>query len=118
MVDWGRRVNRWRPLVTCEFLPEHVEEALGVIYYESRGNRFSFHPISFASGLFQHKRRYWKARARRAGWAGYSPFNAAANIATSAWLLYDGWSPETAPNWQHWAQTHPSAVAAIERGHL
>lgn len=43
-------------------------------------------------GLFQQHYRYWPARARRAGLAGASVFDAQANAVVSAWMIREsGW---------------------------
>lgn len=41
-------------------------------------------------GLFQQDRGYWPARARRAGWTGFSPLDARANAFVSAWMVRHG----------------------------
>jgi soluble lytic murein transglycosylase-like protein len=109
-VDWGYRVNRWRRLVRRFFRAEDVELALGIIYYESRGKRRAVNPESGCAGLFQHKPVYWSYRSRAAGYEGRSIFDAEANIATAAWLLYKG------QGWGAWAATYPDALAAVFRG--
>jgi hypothetical protein len=53
---------------------------------------------AFAVGWFQHLARYWTERSTAAGWTDYDPFNAEANVAVAAWLLYEGggarhWNP-------------------------
>lgn len=98
---WGIKVERWRPRVERYFLPKDVEKALAVIYCESRGTRLALNPESQASGLFQHKPKYWEYRSRMAGFEKWSIFNATANIATAAWMVY--YNPErTAPYWGDW----------------
>lgn len=112
--NWGWRVNRWRRTVKRFFFSDHVEIVLGIIFHESRGTRRAVNKTSGAMGLLQHLPPYWADRSRAAGWGGWSAFNGEANIAVAAWLLYDGWHPETAPNWQHWAATYRQALADLE----
>ncbi len=111
---WGRKVMRLRRKVGYWFRPEDVRTALGIIYHESRGTRKAVNPESGAAGYFQHLPKYWEARSLAAGFGGKRIFDADANIGTAAWLVYDGWHPETAPNWQHWAATYPKALADID----
>lgn len=47
-------------------------------------------------GLFQQHRKYWPARARRAGFAGASAFDPRANASVSAWMIRWG------GGWRHW----------------
>jgi hypothetical protein len=91
-------VEQWRKLVEKYFKYQHVTWALNIIKCESGGNPNAYNSSSGASGLFQHLKQYWPARATAAGFPGASPFNAEANIAASAYLLYAaGGGP------QHWS---------------
>lgn len=101
---WGIRVERWRSRVEEFFLPQDVEKALAIIYCESRGTRKALNQKSQASGIFQHKPLYWEYRSRMAGFEGWNIFNARANIATAAWLVYNN-RPEVAPYWGDWEST-------------
>lgn len=47
-------------------------------------------------GLFQHDRRYWKARARRAGLREAAITGPWANSTVSAWMIRHG------GGWRHW----------------
>lgn len=91
-------VEQWRKLVEKYFKYQHVTWALNIIKCESGGNPNAYNSSSGASGLFQHLKQYWPARATAAGFPGASPFNAEANIAASAYLLY---APGGGP--QHWS---------------
>ena len=81
-------VEKWRKLVEKYFKYQHVTWGLNIIKCESGGNPSAYNKSSGASGLFQHLKKYWANRAAKAGFAGASPFNAEANIAASAYLLY------------------------------
>jgi hypothetical protein len=68
-----------------------VETALRVAKCESNLDPSAWNPNGYG-GLFQHAYSAWDERAEAAGWAGADIFDAEANTAVSAWLLYrDGW---------------------------
>ena len=104
--DFGAQVEQWRPLV--EQAIEHfggpltdVPRFLRIMQCESGGNPDAYNEQSGASGLMQHLHPpYWQARARSAGYAGASPFNAEANIYASAYIIY-----RSPGSWQHWVCT-------------
>ena len=83
----GRGVERWRPIVEHYFPPERVEQALEVMWCESRGNPEATHPLSDAAGLFQFMEQTWGFVSPRAGYEGVSRYDPEANIASAAWLL-------------------------------
>lgn len=88
----GQGTERWRPIVEHYFPAERVEQALEVMWCESRGNPNSTHPVSGASGLFQFMEGTWQWAAPQAGYGGATRFDPEANIAAAAWLL--NWSIE------------------------
>ncbi|HEX2370679.1 MAG TPA: hypothetical protein VHM94_15740 [Acidimicrobiia bacterium] len=85
-----------RDLVTAYFTGDDVDKALQVSYCESLWDPSAYNPLSGASGLFQHLPGGWEERAAGAGFAGASPFDAEANTAAAAWLVYQG------GGWWHW----------------
>ena len=85
-----------RGIISLFFAPADVEKALQVSYCESRWDPGATNPSSDAAGLFQHIPRFWSDRSASAGWAGASIYDAHANAAVSAWLVYDG------GGWVHW----------------
>lgn len=89
-------VEDWRPLVEAFFAPDDVERALRVMQCESHGNPVAKNPRSTASGLFQHLASMWPPRAEAAGFGGSDVFDPVANVATAAWLVYEG------GGWSHW----------------
>jgi len=91
----------WRPLVAAFFAPEDVDRAVRVIQCESNGDPWAKNPRSTASGLFQHLRSLWAPRATAAGYPGADVFDPVANVATAAWLVYDG------GGWSHWYPSRP-----------
>lgn len=97
-------IETWRPLVEEYFPAERVEEALSVIWCESRGNPNVVNDISGAAGLFQFVPNTWGWASAEAGWAGASVFDPEANIASAAWLVQvsiDTNHPGGA--WGHWS---------------
>lgn len=129
---WKPDVERWRSLVhhhmtrygNGAYLAQPgrlLDLMLGIMQHESGGDPLAIcrvewvgtpppgydaTPATRASGLFQHVPAYFDARARAAGYTGRSTFDPEANVATACWLLWNGWHPETAPNWQHWSAAH------------
>lgn len=78
-------------LFSIYFKPEDVDTALRVAKCESNLDPSAWNPNGHG-GLFQHAISAWDSRAEAAGWPGASIFDAEANTAVSAWLLYkDGW---------------------------
>jgi hypothetical protein len=98
--DHPPQVEQWRPLVQQWFPSSRVEEALRIIDCESNGDPEAINPYSGAAGLFQFLPSTWASAAPPAGWGGYSPLHAEANISTAAWLAnryqelgYYYWTP-------------------------
>jgi hypothetical protein len=85
-----------RALAAVYFTGDDVDTALQVSYCESQWDASAYNPLSGASGLFQHLPGGWEERAAGAGFAGASPFDAEANTAAAAWLVYQG------GGWWHW----------------
>jgi hypothetical protein len=93
-------VEQWRSLVASYFPSALVEPALRIMQCESLGDPNAYNPYSGASGLFQFLPGTWAVIAPKAGFAGISPFDPEANIATAAWLAAyyqslgrDPWTP-------------------------
>jgi transglycosylase-like protein with SLT domain len=98
----GDPIERWRPLVTQYFAADRVEEALSVIWCESRGNPDAVNASSGATGLFQFIPSTWGWASPAAGWANYVATNAEANISTAAWLVQSSLDAGQ-PAWKHWS---------------
>jgi hypothetical protein len=136
------KVLRWRRLVRRYFHTRYDRRlALLVLRCESNGDPDAVSEKEWvgtpppgydgsagtrASGLFQHVPAYWPDRLRAARvWYSRkgvflplytdSIFNPALNVAVAAWLVYDGWHTETAPNWQHWSGAHVGIEGCYER---
>ncbi|MDH3308150.1 MAG: hypothetical protein OEO77_11610 [Acidimicrobiia bacterium] len=86
----------WRPLVEQFFQPGHVDRAVRIIGCESGGDPAAKNSRSTASGLFQHLGSLWGPRADASGYGGADVFDPVANVATAAWLVYEG------GGWGHW----------------
>lgn len=98
--DHPPAVEQWRGLVSQFFPSIRVEEALRIIDCESNGDTNAVNPYSGASGLFQFLPSTWATTAPNAGYAGASPLDPEANIASAAWLAnryqelgYYYWTP-------------------------
>lgn len=85
-----------RELISRHFQGEDVEVALKVAWCESRYDPSATNPRTGAAGLFQHLTKYWESRSAAAGWAGANIYDAEANTAVAAWLVYEG------GGWKHW----------------
>jgi len=85
-----------RGIIAVFFAPEDVDLAMKVAYCESRWDPAVTNRSSGAAGLFQHIPSFWSERAAAAGWAGANVYDAHANTAVSAWLVYEG------GGWIHW----------------
>lgn len=96
-------VESWRSLVERYFTADRVEEALGVMWCESRGNPDAIHPDSGATGLFQFLAGTWTFSSAGAGFGGASRYDAEANIAAAAWLVdYSIRTGHPGGAWGHW----------------
>ncbi len=84
----GPEVERWRPLV-AEYFPEDlVDDALWVMWCESRGDpEARAWPRSSAVGLFQFIVSTWRWLEPRAGLEGADRTDPEASIAAAAWLV-------------------------------
>lgn len=100
--DHPPAVERWRSLVTSFFPSHRVEEALRIIDCESNGDPDAYNPYSGASGLFQFIPSTWATTAPRAGYAGASPFEPEANVASAAWLANE-YQRQGEYYWQAWS---------------
>lgn len=97
-------VEDWRPLVEQHFPPERIEEALSVMWCESRGNPTVVNDVSGAAGLFQFVPNTWGWASAEAGWGGANVFDPEANIASAAWLVQVSIDTNHAGGaWGHWS---------------
>ncbi len=101
-----RDVEKWRSTVEKYWPANRVDCALGIIKRESRGDPRAYNASSDALGLMQHLGKYWKARARGAGFVDAdglvaTPYNGAANIAAGAYLA-NYYASATGQWWNPW----------------
>ena len=97
-----RNVEEWRWLVEQYFPSELVDDALVVMKCESKGDPAAYNSRSGASGLFQFIPNTWTWASNNSGWAGASPFDPEANVASAAWLVQ--WSLDHDKSaWAHWS---------------
>lgn len=106
-------VEQWRSLLTSVFarwgldrekcgpngcLGSHVDDALTIMWCESRGVPFAVNPSSGTTGLFQHRPVYWAERVARARShvesagmlpADATPYNPSHNIEVAALLIWE-----------------------------
>ncbi|CAN5816683.1 hypothetical protein BH23ACT4_BH23ACT4_05610 [soil metagenome] len=79
-------IEQWRGLVAQHFPSNRVDEALHIMWCESRGDPDAYNPYSGASGLFQFIPSTWASASVSAGYSGASVFDPVANTASAAWL--------------------------------
>jgi len=96
-------VEQWRNTVRTAIISyggpaSDTNRFLRIMQCESMGQPDVTNATSGAAGLMQHMPQYWDQRAISAGYAGYSPYDAVANINVSAWLIYQA----SGGGWQHW----------------
>jgi len=140
---WKPEVERWRSLAHYWLTrfggamyganaDAHLDTFMGIMSYASGGDphRISgkewvgtpppgYDPndsLTKASGLMEQVPAYFYqgGRAQAAGFEGRDIFDPDANIGVAAWLLYDGWHPDTAPNWRHWNGAHVGETGSYE----
>lgn len=111
--DPGRGVEQWRPLVTSIFarwgldrekcgpngcLGPHIDDALTIMWCESRGVPFAVNPSSGTTGLYQHRPIFWAERVARTRAhpesggllpSNATPYNPAHNIEVAALLIWE-----------------------------
>ena len=97
-----RNVEEWRALVEQYFPASIVDDALVVMKCESTGDPAAYNSRSGASGLLQFIPNTWNWASSNAGWAGASPFDPEANIASAAWLVQRSINQGNNP-WSHWS---------------
>lgn len=90
-------VEKWRGLVAQHFPANKVNEALSVMYCESRGNPNATNPTSRAAGLFQHLPQFWDQRSRAAGIPGANIYDPNSNVKVAGWLYRQSYT------WAHWS---------------
>lgn len=90
-------VERWRSLVGAYFQPEHVDEALLVMWCESRGNPDAKNSVSTASGLFQMLKGWWGGGYGSSAVPVFDPFDPQLNVRYASVVFY-----AHSPEWRDW----------------
>jgi len=106
-------VERYRPLVSRYFAPEDVDQAMMLMWYESRGRTGAADPRGAGRGLFQLDSNAWSSNltSARKYYAGRDIFlgddinDAETNIAVAARTLADR-------GWGAWSSSAPGRPAA------
>ncbi len=95
-IPWQRGPRYVQRLIGCaaRFYGVGAGTALAVAYRESKFHPHAYNARTCAQGVFQHLCRYWPTRADDYGFAGWSAFNARANIfVTMRMVRQYGWWP-------------------------
>ncbi len=82
-------------LVAAYFKPEDVQQAINIIFCESRFDANAKNPRSTASGLFQHLEGWWSGAWGVTG--SFDPFDPEQSIKAGAALAYN-----TKSGWSNW----------------
>jgi hypothetical protein len=95
--DWRHGRREIKRLIRCSARRWHVpggaHKAIVVVRRESRFHPRAYNPAGY-KGLFQQSVRYWRARARRYGFPGWSAYNGRANVIVSIRMVHrGGWGP-------------------------
>jgi hypothetical protein len=96
-IDWHKGTWQVKQLIRCAatywHVPGGVETALAIADRESQFRPNAYNP-SGCAGIYQHMLRYWPGRASNYGFAGWSAYNARANIiVTMRMVKQAGWGP-------------------------
>lgn len=91
-------VEQWRSLAAEWFPEDKVDEALAIIWCESRGDPSAKNPISSASGLWQFLKAWWSGR-----WSSvvgvFDPFNPTQAMRAASIASKGG------SDWGHWSES-------------
>jgi soluble lytic murein transglycosylase-like protein len=95
--DWRHGRRAVKRLIRCSVRRWHVpggaHKAIVVARRESRFHPRAYNPAGY-KGLYQQSVRYWRGRARRYGFPGWSAFNGRANVIVSIRMVHrGGWGP-------------------------
>ena len=95
--DWHKGTWQVKQLISCAArywkVPGGAHTALAIADRESHFHPNAYNP-SGCAGIFQQMLRYWPGRASAYGFAGWSAFNARANIIVSMRMVArGGWGP-------------------------
>ncbi|HTG47753.1 MAG TPA: hypothetical protein VK646_08880 [Actinomycetota bacterium] len=95
-IPWQHGPREVKRLIGCvaRFYGVGAGTAIAIAYRESKFQPRAYNARSCAKGIYQHLCRYWPTRADDYGFAGWSAFNARANIfVTMRMVRQYGWWP-------------------------
>jgi hypothetical protein len=95
-IDWRQSAWHVKKLIRCVASYHGISErkALYVAWRESRYRPSAYNPDGPAAGIYQHLVKYWRYRAETFGFAGWSVYNARANVfVTMRMVRRYGWDP-------------------------
>ena len=95
-IPWQRGPWQVQRLIRCaaRLYGVGASTAISIAYRESQFHPNAYNSSSCAKGIYQHLCRYWPSRAGDYGFAGWSAFNARANIfVTMRMVRRYGWWP-------------------------
>ena len=95
-IDWRQSTWHVKKLIRCaaEYYGIWPRKALYIAWRESRYRPSAYNEAGDAAGIYQHVLKYWPERAETYGFAGWSAFNARANIIVTMQMVRRiGWSP-------------------------
>ncbi len=95
--SYGEGVEQWRETVAQWFSPQHVDEALLVMWCESRGDPSAKNRRSTASGLFQMLKGWWGGGYGSSAVPVFDPFDPVLNIRYASVIFY-----AHSPEWRDW----------------
>jgi hypothetical protein len=95
--DWQQGTWQIKQLIRCAAdhwnVPGGASTALAIADRESQYHPNAFNP-SGCAGIYQHMLKYWPGRAAEYGFAGWSAYNARANIIVTMRMVQGGgWGP-------------------------
>jgi hypothetical protein len=95
--DWQEGTWQIKQLIRCAAdhwnVPGGASTALAIADRESQYHPNAFNP-SGCAGIYQHMLKYWPGRAAEYGFAGWSAYNARANIIVTMRMVQGGgWGP-------------------------
>jgi len=91
---WLSHLPTLGELINEYFEPDDRKFFTWLAYCESSADpgdiySYAMHPLSKATGWFQHLPKFWIERSVRSGFAGFSIDHPVANVGVAAWLFYE-----------------------------
>ncbi len=91
---WLSHLPTLGELINEYFEPEDREFFTWLAYCESSADpgdiySYAMHPLSKATGWFQHLPKFWIERSVRSGFTGFPIDHPVANVGVAAWLFYE-----------------------------